>query len=177
MKIKNRFRKFPFKIEVAILLFSAYISIFKIQSIINFLEDYYKNINAAANNGEMIAFLTIIIGIYISIITIISTSRIPASRLILENQLEDRIILFVFPAIIMNIIEILYILLAPDFKYYIVFYFSLFCIQIVMLIKFIIFILMICKTNVNEVVKEIDDADAKEKELYALLCSIRDRIK
>jgi len=178
----KKIKSFPFKLEVLTITVSILYavieqiskkSLFSVQNIIK----YYEKINASEKNADIISFIAITIGIYISVITIISTSRIPASKQILENNLDNNLIFFIFGAVIMNIIEIMYLLFVPNFKFYVIFYFTLMIIQVTILIKFLCLVLYICKINVNEVVNEIDEDTKNREDLYNILCIIQDELK
>lgn len=144
---------------------------------LNRIEDYFNKIDASEKSADIIAFIAIAIGIYISVITIISTSRIPASKKILENNLEGKLLFFVFVAVSVNMVDILYLLFVPDFKFYVVFYFMLLLIQISILIKFLMMIIYLCKINIEEVVNDIDEQADEKKELFNIISEIRDELK
>lgn len=181
MKFLKKLRRLQCKLEITIAAISLGIIVVDIFSghkslLITIIADFYNKINADEKNSDLVAFIAITIGIYISIITILSTSRIPASEEILKNHLEVKIINFVFLAVSTNILDIIYILFVPKFVYYELIYFALLIPQITFLIKFMIFILLLCKVNVNAVINEIDSEQSEKERVYNLLCNIRDKI-
>lgn len=179
MNLLKKLWRLQCKIEISISITSLIIilidSFTKKLHFLNKVSAFYESINASEKNSDIIAFIAITIGIYISVITIISTSRIPASKIILEHKLDKKVISFVFYAIMMNIVEIIFVLFFSCFPYYELIYFALLIIQIIILIKFMIFILLLCKLNVKEIVKEIDAEEKEKEEMYNILCSIRDK--
>ena len=170
-----------YKTELCIVLFSV-ISIlvdFLSNGKINYVKcfsRFYDYIDASTKNLDLVAFIAISIGIYVSIIMIISTSRMPASKEILKHNLDKKIIEYVFFATAVDVIVIIYILFVPAFEYYKVIYLTLVVLHLAILIKFLIFVLLLCKVNVEEMVKEIDAEKIEQEKFYNILCDIQNII-
>ncbi|MDU1911504.1 hypothetical protein [Fusobacterium sp.] len=131
-------------------------------------------------------FFSIVIAVYIAVITILGTSMIGITKKILEKKLDSRLINIIMFGIIEALLSILIITFIENswFNYY---YDVLLCLSITTLItfaKFIYLLSLIFKANLNSLAEKIDEDTKEDKEnkefkikIYELLEKIEGNFK
>lgn len=129
------------------------------------------------STSNLITFLTITIGIYLSILCIISTSQSNVIKVLLERNKEDSLGFTVVGGIIENLIAILFILFTVDFYYKNFILLSIVLISVVSFIKFIFILFYFYKISNNETIKSIDQEIKDKSDLFASLEILKENTK
>lgn len=174
-----------FKMEIAIIAISLIAILLNcltpidISGAFDFINDKWVNniSQEGLKTSDLITFLTIIIGVYLSILSIISTSQSPVIKVLIENNKEHELGHVVFVGIIENLLIIIFIILSPDFYYKNVLLLSMIAISIISFLKFVITLFYFYRISNNETVKSIDQYEYDRKMLFADLTTLKDNTK
>lgn len=118
------------------------------------------------------AFFAITVGIYITVITILGTSRLGISKKMITSNLDKPLISVIMLGMLENLITsgmAIFINLNTKTAYILMVFLI---ISIISFVKFIIILLMIFKVNMNEMAKEIDNEERYNDEILASLKEI-----
>lgn len=129
------------------------------------------------STSNLITFLTITIGIYLSILCIISTSQSNVIKVLLERNKENSLGFTVVGGIIENLIAILFILFTVDFYYKNFILLSIISISVVSFIKFIFILFYFYKISNKETIKSIDQEIKDKNDLFVSLEILKENTK
>lgn len=177
-KFKYMFNDFKMEI-IAFFIMSIFLCIFseKLKLSVYFTENRLSNIKD---------FFSIIIGIYITVVTILGISVIGITKEILEKKLDTRLINVIMFGIIEALLSIVIITFIEskwnDCYYYILFYLS--TTTLITFSKFIYLLSLLFKVNLNFLAKNIDQVEkdfqeneAYKKNIYEILENLEKDIK
>jgi hypothetical protein len=161
--------------KLEILIYTVFIMILISSYLGNF--DFSLTIEAE-KRADIISFFSIIIGIYIAVITIIATSIIGITKEMLKKNLDTQLIDTIIFGMIETILTIgIIIFLNPTTKLSRVILVALICNSIISFFKFTIILTLIFKANMNAMAKEIDSKDEYENRLLTTLDEIKNKLK
>ena len=159
--------------KLEILIYTIFIVILISSYLGNF--DFSLTIEAE-KRADIISFFSIIIGIYIAVITIIATSIIGITKEMLKKNLDTQLIdIFGMIETILTIGIIIF--LNPTTKLSRVILVALICNSIISFFKFTIILTLIFKANMNAMATEIDSKDEYENRLLTTLDEIKNKLK
>lgn len=165
-----------FKLEITLAAASLlFITLDKIPHI-NFscVFKWISNVNNGLNTSDLITFFTITIGIYVSILCIISTSQSTVIRALINHNKEQGLGIVVVGGILENMALILYILLSPCFYYkYFILIISI-IISVISFIKFVFILYRFYNISNKEIIKSIDQEEEDKKALFSDLAILKD---
>lgn len=128
--------------------------------------------------ADIISFFSIIIGVYIAVITIIATSIIGITKEILKENLDSQLIdtiIFGMTEAMLAILIIIFIDSTTNLTRVILIAFI--CNSIISFFKFVIILTLIFKANMNAMAKEIDSKDDYENRILTTLDEIKNKLK
>ena len=128
--------------------------------------------------ADVISFFSIIIGVYIAVITLIATSIIGITKEILKENLDSQLIdtiIFGMTEAMLAILIIIFIDSTTNLTRVILIAFI--CNSIISFFKFVIILTLIFKANMNAMAKEIDSKDDYENRILTTLDEIKNKLK
>lgn len=147
------------KIEIAIMIIFVVIFVWRQfipdKSVLDILSSYYTQDRL---NGIATCF-SIIIGVYIAVITVLATTEIGISKEMLRRKLDKPLIDVIITGIVEDFICVGLAVFIPlnDFGRYVL---SMFLsIAIVSFVKFIILLVVVFRANMNQMSKVIDEEE------------------
>ena len=123
--------------------------------------------------ADVISFFSIIIGVYIAVITIIATSIIGITKEMLKEKLDTQLIdtiIFGMTETMLTIGSIIFLNPTTGLKRII---FN----SIVSFLKFTVILTLIFKINMNAMAEEIDNKDDYENKILSNLDEIKDKLE
>lgn len=177
--MKNIWREF--KTEVILAAISLFLIVLNklplldISCIFKFINN--KWIGTGINTSDLITFLTIVIGIYLSILCIIATSQSTVIKALIEEDTEKQLGVVVIGGIIENLILILYILFSVRFYYQYFILLSLTLISVISFLKFIFVLYHFYSISNQETIKNIVQEEKDKNELFTSLAILKDNTK
>lgn len=157
------------KIEISITAIFVMLKFIKndaLCEIINNLSTYYTE--SRLNN--IVTFVSISIGVYMAIISILATTSTSVSEKIVERKLDDGLIALTCSGIIEgSFLMGLIIFVAdtsPDLYYLITLLIIIFSISF---LKFIIFVILAYKYNLSTIAKQVDEKNNLKNDILHLL--------
>lgn len=128
--------------------------------------------------ADVISFFSIIIGVYIAVITIIATSIIGITKEMLKEKLDTQLIdtiIFGMTETMLTIGSIIFLNPTTGLKRIILA--ALIFNSIVSFLKFTVILTLIFKTNMNAMAEEIDNKDDYENKILSNLDEIKDKLE
>ena len=174
-----------FKIEVILAAISLFLIVLNklplldISCIFKFINNKWIGIinDTGINTSDLITFLTIVIGIYLSILCIIATSQSTVIKALIEEDTEKQLGVVVIGGIIENLILILYILFSVRFYYQYFILLSLTLISVISFLKFIFVLYHFYNISNQETIKNIVQEEKDKNELFTSLAILKDNTK
>ncbi|MFQ7574541.1 MAG: hypothetical protein ACLRLD_03815 [Lachnospira sp.] len=151
------------------------VGIFIFMLIFNHFEPLNINIQSYLTENRMngiATFFSITIGIYITVITILSTSEISISKEMLKRKLDKPLINVIVAGMVEDFISVGLVVFAPlnslTSKMVVIFV----IISIISFVKFIILLIVIFKENMNQMAKSIDEEEDNKQLILIYLREI-----
>lgn len=151
------------------------VGIFIFMLIFNHFEPLNINIQSYLTENRMngiATFFSITIGIYITVITILSTSEISISKEMLKRKLDKPLINVIVAGMVEDFISVGLVVFAPlnslTSKMVVIFV----IISIISFVKFIILLIVIFKENMNQMAKSIDEEEDNKQLILTYLREI-----
>ena len=164
------------KLETAVVLMGIiwFANIHHFSSILSTLDQYFTE----SRNSAIASFMGVIIGIYISVWSIIATSTSKINAEILKHKIEAQLFFTIILGIVEATLSIIFFILVPpktvsNYSSILLFITTL---AFLSFIKFLITIIMITKLNIDYTTKEIDAERLSQISLSAKLDEIYQRI-
>jgi len=111
----------------------------------------------------LINFYSIVIGMYIAVITILATSRLSISEDILKERLDSKLIRVMLAGIIENLAVVVMLIAVPSsIRWYYDIVLVTIIVALLSLIKFICFLAIFFQLNMEAMAKEIDEENQRK---------------
>lgn len=168
--MKNKFKDFLFEIiyliVIAVLFVLFYMNIINIDT-----ESLVAKTFASFYNSERInlitVFLSILSGIYLTVITIIGTSRLCLSSELLSKKLDKRLINYFLMGLIEDIIGVVLCIITDSESCIIIYIITSITLMltVVSFLRFVFILKNLLISNLEAMVKNIDDEN-REKRIF-----------
>lgn len=125
----------------------------------------------------IISFLAIVVGIYVTVWSIFSTSAEKISEELLKKKVEGQLFFLIIVGLFESLTAIFVCVFVPNI--YIAYADSLFVLvtlSLISFVKFVIILLMITKLNIRYIVEEIDSQKRHDTELLVKIDEIYQRV-
>ena len=174
-----------FKAEVILAAISLFLIVLNdlqlldISCIFKFINNDWVGIinDTGINTSDLITFLTIVIGIYLSILCIVATSQSTVIKALIKEETEKQLGVVIIGGIIENMILILYILFSVRFYYQYFILLSLTLISVISFLKFIFILYHFYNISNQETIKNIVQEEKDKNELFTTLTILKDNTK
>lgn len=153
--------------------------IINISIVFKTLNTWISNLNygEGINSSDIITFLTILVGIYLSIFCIISTSQSTVIEILIYKNKEENLGIIVVGGIIENIITIIYILFVPSFYYHSFILILLMILSIFSFGKFMKILYLFYRYSNQQTLKDIKEGERYKNDVLLELKSLKDNIR
>ena len=167
-----------YKIEILIIVsFFVFISLTHSGKISNNIFSELLNFFTDARCSNILSFFSIVIGIYITIWSIFSTSASKINEEILKAKIDGHLFFIICINIFETLLLIIFLAFIPTsftiYKYSIV---PLCAISSISFIKFIILLIYLTKINIEFIIKDIDESNARDTDIEVKIDEIYNRI-
>lgn len=154
-------RRWIFILSVIGILLSPYINVEKIMQIY-FTQDRISGIAT---------FFTIVIGIYVAVLTVIATSEIGISKKIIQNNIDDTLIVTIVGGMIENLLTVGVAIFGIERIWIYDILLTVIVASLVSFTKFVRLVVLISRGNMKEIAKNIE---AEEHYKNAILTYLED---
>ncbi len=164
-----------FKAELTTILFSI-LWVANSENYPNILQsiEYYFSDDRCSG---IVSFLSIAIGIYVTVWSIFATSASKINEEILKDKIEDQLFGVIALGIFESLSTVAFCVFIPNaFTQYTNFFLVLSILSSISFIKFLVMLLRITKLNLKFIVMEIDEQNRKDTELLTKIDEIYNRI-
>lgn len=122
-------------------------------------------------------FFSIIIGLYVAVISIFATSTTGVGEKIVVGELDNSFIAKVMIGLISSLILVVFAMFVPDFRAYYFVLLGLWIAAMFSLIKFVVLLIVIFKVNMNSIAESIDARKSFESTLLSTLEVIKEELQ
>lgn len=114
-------------------------------------------------------FFTIIIGIYVAVLTVIATSEIGLSKKIIQNNIDDALIVIIVVGMIENLLTVGVAIFGVDRVWIYEVLLTGIAASLVSFAKFVRLIVLISRGNMNEIAKNIESEERYKNDILTYL--------
>ncbi len=150
----------------------------KTQELHNLLKIFFINYVTENRISLITSVVAIFIGIYSTILIVISTSKMSITELLLKSKMDTQILAIIGFGIAQNFLLVILGVFIPMQKWiFLEMYLCLLCIAMISFSKFILLLYRIFKLNVASMVRELDKEKDEQIELMTKIEDILNQIK
>lgn len=163
------------KLELSITLLGVLwiISSKNYPTVLQILKKYLSDDRCAG----IVSYLTITIGIYVTVWSIFATSAAKINEELLKKKVEGQLFFVIILALFETFISIILVVFIPDvFSIYTNLLLIFILLASISFIKFIILLMRLTKVNIGFIVKEIDEQKQQHTELLVKIDELYQRI-
>lgn len=166
------------KVEITVILISiiGYVLVNVIPHKCVYDVDWMGYFNQERLNG-IAAFFSITVGIYVTIVTILATSRIGISKEILEKNLDKGLINVIIFGMSENLLAVAMSIFIPLNKTGAYILLVLLIVSVISFVKFILLLVIIFKANLNKMARDIDQEEQYSNEMLGTIKEIQKNLR